>query len=51
VDAFRREQRMAVAETLKRQHDSKVNRDASLKQLYTNVPAPNYYTQWGTSHR
>ena len=51
LDAFRREQRVAVADTLKRQHDTKVNRDQTLKTLYTNVPDQSYYRQWGTSHR
>jgi len=51
LETFRREQRMAVTETLKKQQSEKGKRDSAMKDLYTNVPNSRYYEQFGTSHR
>lgn len=51
VEAFKRQQAAAAAETLKRQMADKAARDASTTRLYANEIRPEYFAQFGTSHR
>ncbi|KAK3245726.1 hypothetical protein CYMTET_44723 [Cymbomonas tetramitiformis] len=52
IEQFRQEQRKAVTEELQAQGAEKAARDTHLnKTLYTNVPKPDYFAQFGTNHR
>mmetsp|Transcript_10904 Transcript_10904/g.18922 ORF Transcript_10904/g.18922 Transcript_10904/m.18922 type:complete len:368 (+) Transcript_10904:113-1216(+) len=51
VDDFRQQQVSRAAEVLRKQREEKQARDAGLKELYANKVAPEYFMQFGTSHR
>mmetsp|Transcript_19348 Transcript_19348/g.23107 ORF Transcript_19348/g.23107 Transcript_19348/m.23107 type:complete len:374 (+) Transcript_19348:112-1233(+) len=52
VEDFKMQQRLAVKDTLMAQKAEKDARDTHLnKTLYTNDPTPDYFGQFGTSHR
>jgi cell division septum initiation protein DivIVA len=51
VEDFRRQQATRAAETLRRQAEEKAVRDRETAELYSNRIAPEFFTQFGTSHR
>lgn len=51
VDNFRRQQAARVSDVLKKQMDEKAVRDKARDDLYSNQVAPDYFNQFGTSHR
>ncbi|KAF5829712.1 RIB43A-domain-containing protein [Dunaliella salina] len=51
VEEFKRQQAVKAAEVLKRQTEEKAARDQSLNELYSNKIAPEFFSQFGTSHR
>ncbi|KAK9816917.1 hypothetical protein WJX72_007072 [[Myrmecia] bisecta] len=51
VEDFKADQARKAAAFLKAQMAEKQQRDAELKGLYTNPPKPEYFAQFGTSHR
>ncbi|PNH05806.1 RIB43A-like with coiled-coils protein 1 [Tetrabaena socialis] len=51
VDDFRKAQMARATDILKKQADEKQNRDKHLSTLYRNAIAPEFFTQFGTSHR
>lgn len=51
VDAFRKAQMARAQDVLKKQMEEKAARDKQLSGLYRNSIAPEYFTQFGTSHR
>lgn len=51
VDDFKKAQAAKAADVLKKQQAEKQERDKSTKELYTNKYAPEFFGQFGTSHR
>jgi hypothetical protein len=51
VDDFKRQQLARAAEVLRKQQEEKTVRDKALNDLYANKVAPEYFLQFGTSHR
>ncbi len=51
VDEFKRQQLARAANVLKAQREEKQVRDKATAELYTNKIAPEYFLQFGTSHR
>jgi len=51
VDEFKKQQLARAADVLKRQAEEKGVRDKALSDLYANKIAPEYFLQFGTSHR
>lgn len=51
MDAFKKEQMARAQGILKKQMEEKQARDSQLKSLYRNAVAPEFFTQFGTSHR
>jgi hypothetical protein len=51
VDAFKKAQMARAQDILKKQMEEKAARDKQLSGLYRNAIAPEYFTQFGTSHR
>ncbi|KAG2450209.1 hypothetical protein HYH02_000310 [Chlamydomonas schloesseri] len=51
VDEFKKAQMARAAEILKKQQEEKADRDKHLASLYRNKMAPEFFTQFGTSHR
>lgn len=51
VEQFKAEQRASVAAFRQTQQAEKTARDATLKQVYTNVPTADFFAQFGTSAR
>ena len=51
VEDFKKQQLDRAAEVLKKQMAEKAERDKDLSTLYKNKIAPEYFLQFGTSHR
>lgn len=51
VEEFKAQMARQAADFLKRQMSEKEARDASIKALYANSARPEYFKQFGTSHR
>lgn len=51
VDEFKKAQLARAADILKKQTAEKQDRDKHLSTLYRNAIAPEFFTQFGTSHR
>ena len=51
VEEFKAQMARQAADFLKRQMSEKEARDASIKALYANTARPEYFKQFGTSHR
>jgi len=51
MESFRREQRMAVLQTVQAQTVQKTEKDASLKATYSQKIQPSFFDQFGSSHR
>jgi hypothetical protein len=51
VETFKRQQAAAAAEVLQRQMAEKTSRTVSLNQTYAGQIRPEYFSQFGTSHR
>lgn len=51
VEEFRRNQAARSSGILKKQAEEKAARDKELNALYKNAIAPEYFQQFGTSHR
>ena len=51
IEDFNREKTRRYADFLKRQMQEKQERDVRIKALYANDVAPEYFLQFGTSHR
>ncbi|KAL6749955.1 coiled-coil protein associated with protofilament ribbons [Haematococcus lacustris] len=51
VDDFKRQQLAKAADVLRKQTEEKTARDKALSELYANKIAPEFFQQFGTSHR
>lgn len=51
AETFRRQQAAAAAEVLQRQMQEKTSRTQALDSTYAGEIRPEYFTQFGTSHR
>lgn len=51
METFRREQRMAVVQTVQVQTAQKKEKDAALNAAYSQKIQPTFFDQFGTSHR
>lgn len=51
VDKFKQKQARQAADFLQQQAEEKRQRDKELKELYSNAIAPEFFQQFGTSHR
>ncbi|KAJ9526128.1 hypothetical protein QJQ45_009591 [Haematococcus lacustris] len=51
VDDFKRQQLAKAADVLRKQTEEKAARDKALSELYANKIAPEFFQQFGTSHR
>ncbi|MEW5303281.1 MAG: hypothetical protein WDW36_005988 [Sanguina aurantia] len=51
VEEFRRNQAARSSGILRKQQEEKASRDKELKALYQNAISPEYFQQFGTSHR
>ncbi len=51
VEEFKKAQLARATDILKRQAGEKKDRDEHLAKLYRNAIAPEFFTQFGTSHR
>lgn len=51
VDEFKKQQLARAADVLRKQAEEKAVRDKATAELYANKIAPEYFLQFGTSHR
>ncbi len=51
VDDFKRQQLAKAADVLRAQREEKAARDKAQSELYANAIAPEFFEQFGTSHR